>query len=356
LRSGFQNLALQGLDVLPPAIARVTAGFSALALGSPLMLGVLGAAAALSLAFKAIDSSATRAADNAVAATERMRTNIQAAAQHVDRDVFARRIAETEAQIRALRAAPLPAQRFREIQGAEGPVSIPVGSPAEERAAALAGLENTLRQLTIGLNIATDRGMEPLIRATRELDDALQDLIRDLRIPAGVGGLLTLAPGPAPVAERDPWAFLRVAEERRLRERERLFPDAAAEGALISRRSPFTPEFGVMAAGALMQGVAGGGGVGGFLGAAAGPVAMVNPLAGAIVGGIGGIFSLFDRSEEKRHRELVGKLERIANEVGLERVTVVFTGPDGHQTRKTLAELESGDAVERVPGPVGATG
>jgi len=50
------------------------------------------------------------------------------------------------------------------------------------------------------------------------------------------------------------------------------------------------------------------------------------------------------------------KLEKLAQEVGLERVTVVFTGPDGHQVRKTLAELESSDAVERVPVAVGASG
>jgi hypothetical protein len=50
------------------------------------------------------------------------------------------------------------------------------------------------------------------------------------------------------------------------------------------------------------------------------------------------------------------KLERMAREVGLERVTVVFTGPDGHQVRRSLAELEDSDAVERVPGPVGAQG
>jgi hypothetical protein len=116
-----------------------------------------------------------------------------------------------------------------------------------------------------------------------------------------------------------------------------------------------TPEFAIMSSMAMMQG-AQMGGIGGFLGAAAGPAAAINPLAGAIVGGLGGIFSMFDKSEERRHKELVDKLERLANEVGLERVTVVFTGPDGHQVRKSLADLESSDAVSRVPGPVGATG
>jgi hypothetical protein len=115
-----------------------------------------------------------------------------------------------------------------------------------------------------------------------------------------------------------------------------------------------TPEFAIMSSMALLQGAQGG--AAGLFGAASGPLAMINPLAGAISAGLGGIFSLFDNSEEKRHRELLRTIEKLGEEVGLDRVTVVFTGPDGHQVRKALSELEEGDAVERVPGPVGAGG
>ena len=109
------------------------------------------------------------------------------------------------------------------------------------------------------------------------------------------------------------------------------------------------------------------GGGAGFAGAffpgAAGLAAAlpgVGPFAGAgiqLVGGLlGNLFSGIETSAERRHREHMEKLEKLAQEVGLERVTVVFTGPDGHQVRKTLAELESSDAVERVPVAVGASG
>lgn len=104
------------------------------------------------------------------------------------------------------------------------------------------------------------------------------------------------------------------------------------------------------------------GGVGALASAGAGVQGISKGLGSALslVGfagsALGGIFSLFDNSEERRHKELLAKLDAVAEEVGLERVTVVFTGPDGHQVRKSLAELESGDAVERVPGPAGATG
>lgn len=126
-------------------------------------------------------------------------------------------------------------------------------------------------------------------------------------------------------------------------------PDTASKAGF-----KMTPEFAIMSSMALLQGAQGG--PAGLFGAAAGPVAMINPLAGAITAGIGGIFSLFDNSEERRHRALMDKLDKLGQEVGLDRVTVVFTGPDGHQIRKSLAELEEGDAVERVPGPVGAGG
>lgn len=83
---------------------------------------------------------------------------------------------------------------------------------------------------------------------------------------------------------------------------------------------------------------------------------MINPLAGMITAGLGTVFSLFNNDEERRHRQLVDAVQKLGKEVGLDRVTIVFTGPDGHQIRRSLAELEEGDAVERVPGPVGATG
>jgi hypothetical protein len=104
------------------------------------------------------------------------------------------------------------------------------------------------------------------------------------------------------------------------------------------------------------------GGLGGILSGAAGLGGISKGLAGVLgpVGfgltALGGVFGLFDNNEERRHRELVRTIERMGQEVGLDRVTVVFTGPDGHQVRRSLAELEESDAVERVPGPVGAGG
>lgn len=108
-------------------------------------------------------------------------------------------------------------------------------------------------------------------------------------------------------------------------------------------------------AGGLAQGGTGAGGVlqtaGGLLGLAKG----VNPIIGALIGGLGSVFSAFDKSEEKRHRELVRAVNRIADERGLQRVTNVFVGPGGN-LQDTLRELEDRDAVIRVSNTPGATG
>jgi len=79
-------------------------------------------------------------------------------------------------------------------------------------------------------------------------------------------------------------------------------------------------------------------------------------VPGAVLSGLGGIFSLFDRSEDRRTDRIVQAIDRMAKEVGLERVSVVFTGPDGHEIRRALSELESSDAVQRIPAPAGAAG
>lgn len=99
-----------------------------------------------------------------------------------------------------------------------------------------------------------------------------------------------------------------------------------------------------------------GGGVGGFLqgvGGILGLIPGVSPLIGA---GIGGLGTIIAASADRSANKIVAAIDRMAKEVGLERVTVVFTGPDGHEIRKTLSELEDSDGVVRVAGPAGANG
>lgn len=118
----------------------------------------------------------------------------------------------------------------------------------------------------------------------------------------------------------------------------------------------------VSAVSGAIQAVMGGGGIGSVVsgaGSILSALSIQNPgllVPGVILSGLGGIFSAFDNAEERRHRELKSTIEKLGQEVGLDRVTVVFTGADGHQIRRTLAQLEDSDGVERIPSSAGARG
>ena len=233
-----------------------------------------------------------------------------------------------------------------------------IGLPLDEAARKQAewkGLVGEAVEEYVRLAVAIDKGTRALQEAKLASAAFLEDLksraltgfefqLGGLRRPQGFNVPGFNAPPTPPVRflPRDPFAGISTHFGR---------------GTTPAQPKPgfkVTPEFAIMSSMALLQGAQGG--AAGLFGAAAGPLAMINPLAGAISAGIGGIFSLFDNSEEKRHRELLRAVEKLGEEVGLDRVTVVFTGPDGHQVRRSLAELEESDAVERVPGPAGATG
>lgn len=118
----------------------------------------------------------------------------------------------------------------------------------------------------------------------------------------------------------------------------------------------------VSAVSGAIQAVMGGGGIGSVVsgaGSILSALSIQHPgllVPGVILSGLGGIFSAFDNAEERRHRELKSTIEKLGQEVGLDRVTVVFTGADGHQIRRTLAQLEDSDGVERIPSSAGARG
>ncbi len=111
----------------------------------------------------------------------------------------------------------------------------------------------------------------------------------------------------------------------------------------------------------VISSLAAGGGLPGLLQGAGGIVGLLatkNPallIPGAIIQGIGSIFSVFDRSEERRHRENIDVLRRIAREVGLERQTFIVVDGNGNVLQE-LHRLEEHDAVTRVPAAVGARG
>lgn len=355
MQFGLQALAFQAAGI-PGPVGRAVSAIGMLGAGSFTTLAVVAGIGAIALAYKL----AAKEANDLIVSTERLNTSYRDIVAGGRPLVLLQNRIQTALQQQTEAQAKLDRLRqtvgMGKTRGSPGEIAL-----AETNVEAATRVVIALRQLRPEMvaaaqlvTITFQQGAAQLARG-----GVFQALRARLEAPAfgaaglGLGGTpLSFANirGNVPRFVPDPLA------PEQFPPREFFISDLVKEGG--KTRQPgfkMTPEFAIMSSMALLQG-AQGGGVGGFLGAAAGPVSMINPLAGAITAGVGGIFSLFDRSEERRHRELVDKLERIANEVGLERVTVVFTGPDGHQVRKSLAELESGDAVERVPGPVGATG
>src|SRR5439155_20437471 len=93
-------------------------------------------------------------ADNVVAAAERMARVHAAAIARMTGDeggaglvLLRRRLEEAQRAYHELESAALPAQRFRtEDLGRGESIAVPVGSPAEDRAAALKVVDDVVRQ------------------------------------------------------------------------------------------------------------------------------------------------------------------------------------------------------------------
>lgn len=343
LRTGLEQLAQQATGLTGP-LGKVVTSLGLLGAGGAVTVGVLAGVGAIALVYQGLtrDSrEAQQATDALIISLNRLGTQAQLTAARIK--LGRAQTATTEGQ----GLGGVFQQFLSDISGGMFGVSGP--EQIQRRLRAVTAATNELAGAQQIAAVAVRRHNEELAKHA-ELLSRLARLGQFQRGPLGTVRLGPLTPARPPAEQ----IILRFGDRRRP-----INPDDIPRAPDFSvspgeDRFRLTPEFAIMSAMALLQGAQGG--AAGLFGAAAGPLAMVNPLAGAISSAVGGIFSLFDNSEERRHRKLVDTIKQMGKEVGLERVTVVFTGPDGHQIRKSLAELEEGDAVERVPGPVGAGG
>lgn len=86
--------------------------------------------------------------------------------------------------------------------------------------------------------------------------------------------------------------------------------------------------------------------------AAAGPLGWAGFGLSALSTG----FGLLSRNADKNADRIVKAIERREAAIFEQNASIIVIGPDGHATRRALAQLEDSDAVERIPGPVGARG
>jgi hypothetical protein len=345
LNNSLQQLAFQTASI-PGPMGRAASAIGVLGLGmGPVFLAV-AALGALALVWKEVSAAATLAVDNVVAAAERMRRNIGAAAQGAGPGVFQAALDQAQAQLAVLKVSPLGPQRM-----VSGPMMAPVslGTPEEDRAAEIATLETSIRQLTVGLNASRRRVETPDFLRNRAQAALEADVL------GGLGGGQTNPFLKAIVPQIVNEMVGGGGKQSFTGEKVQTFMDPLqmldkTGGKARTPGFQFSPEFGVMSAAALMQGVQGG--PGGLFGAAAGPLAMVNPLAGAISSAVGGLFSLFDgkdeereRAAERRHQELIGVLHE-----GPMRATIILDAASEEQGMYDLRRQERLGGEPRLGG------
>lgn len=368
LKSGMQSLALEGLGALPGPLARVATGLGVLTIGSPLMLGVLAASAAVGMALTKMGDDGQAAADNAVAGMERIRKNLDTFVQsHGNLDEGSQGIALLEARIaRARELLALQQESQKQpgglsaadvLSGKFGANGI-VGAASQENIAATV---NYINQLTVAL-ANLNRTMDTLI-ATRNSEDARKffTVQRWMHAPVNFPSF-----GPTSRAgKKDPFVFgpgsnsgipgqdaateamrqrstglaeslitvpTRVAQAQQLLnvalEQGWITTQQRAEAEVVlqqqlERSQKGVKNFGVALAGAVASAVmalAHAHGPAGFTGAAASGAgsilatyALKNPslaMPAAVLQGLGGIFSLFDNSQDKRQAEAERAAER----------------------------------------------
>lgn len=302
LNNSLQQLAFQASGI-PGPLGKAASAIGVLGLGSGPVFLAVAALGALALVWKEVDAAATLAADNVTAAADRMRRNLTAAASNAAPDVFRTAIEAKEAELAVLQRSPLGPQRFIT---APGQAPLPVGDPASDRQAEIDKLETFIRQLNVSLGAAVRRTGEVDFGDPSVLDIPTNRFLkgrgRAREKGAFFAGKTMLLDEDGLLAEKVPGAGFMMD------------PLQLLDGKNGKPRTPgrrLGAEFGVMSAMALMQG-AESGTAGGMISAAAGPLAMINPLAGAIASGVGGIFSsIFGKSdrereanEQRRHEEL----------------------------------------------------
>lgn len=321
LNASIQQLSFHAAGI-PGAVGKAASAIAVLGIGGGPVLLAVAAIGALAMAF----DHAAKKAEELEVANRSLRDFQQGHIQMLAGIAPEGQLTPVEqiASLRIRRARALEAIKAL-TPTAFGAVRLPFGTDptevartASQRIDTLTGevaqFDRAIATLAVTINDAAQKAkLAAIIFAQNEIAlerggvyQALRSGFQAGRFGVESGGALGL---PAPAGPT--FANIRGNQPR-------FVPGASGAGAGLP------PEFYAMAGLALIQGVQSGS-VGGMLGAASGPLAMINPLAGVITGTLGTLFSAFEgretereRQEERRHKELIGVLHE-----GPMRVTVL---------------------------------
>lgn len=370
LKSGLQTLAFEGLGALPGPLARITTGLGALTLGSPIVLGILGALGAINLATDALAKSTAAASKEneeflrsleAIGPHARM-IGLQMRAREIEDQITARQQAfQTQDRFGRRTVAPFDPELIR-LQQELAKLNIEISNAADAAAKAAKSINDARLKLitatgptefTEGVPGLTSRHA-PLLGLIRK-SDPLGDLLDQAQhFLEGAGFQEALADLNRETDEqvRNIKELLKGYEDaRRASQQFRIALASAITGAVFGLANAHGPAG--FAGGALS-------GAGGILSA----LATKNPalgLPGLILTGLGGVFSLFDHSEDRRAAEAEANNERRHRELlqamaDSEPIIVpvragAFTDP--REMDELAAAIQDARARRVLPGGVG---
>ena len=316
LRGGLQSLAFQATGVSGP-IGKITTGLLTLGAGSAAVIGVVAGMALIAGAWKLATAEINKynkATEDAIALGHSLLNSAHDAA-------VAQR-AQISGQLTDARAA-LGRALNPPRQVAKG------GSfPGVVDETEVTRLNTQISQLTFNLGLAqrnVDRATESLRnqnKVAKDTADSFRELAAEVKkysqllketlqaaaLQAIVGGPATIAPfgfpsagftGKVPSITKSPDELTKA-----LIDLDTALADTADAAQLTAARM-------IQAFAGLAATLVSGGSAGGFLAGLGGIIGVVNPIAGAIVGGLGSILLASESNEERRHQELLAALEPV---------------------------------------------
>jgi len=324
LRGAFEQLAIQAAGI-PGPVGKAVSAIGMLGIGSTVTVGVLAGVGAIAAAYKL----AAKTANDLQTSTDNLNKSY--------RDIIANGnpLVALQNKIQDATAAQTAAFEEYDRLRTKGPFGKTRGSPGEIQLAfnnweaasrVVSGLQGLMPEAVRAaqlIKIEFEQAAQALARASRTGPGA-GSAIPHRFLPPGFGS--SYAPGPSPTT------FANIRSNM-----PRFVPEPGTEyieptwtkylsKAIKKGETGFklTPEFAAMAGLSLLQG-AQGGTTSSFLGAAATPIAMINPLAGIFTQGFSLIAGIFERhhtererNEERRKNELIAAIHegpvRVSNE------------------------------------------
>lgn len=360
---GARSLAFEAAGLQGP-LGRIAAGLLQLGGGSALVLGVVAGVGAIALAYRALTADSRAAAEEqAKLRDELVRTAAQRAAGLIpETQQIGSNVATARAELARLnreRSAVVLALSKAGGAGSQQDIELGISDKLRKIDEDRAKFSATINQNRRAAVPAAEREADASERSARaareealaraqinlERDIALGRLRTVLPLLGGGTGLPKLEGGLGPAFKPEKFAPREFFVQDLVKEAGKVRPPAPDPARLAAEA--------VALLGAMKQG-----GIGNILGGVGGGLSALSGLKGlgglepfGIIGtALGGVFNLFDNSEERRHKELVKALTDLRPIMEATRAAVYLVDSRTGETRQlqyAIGRREDRDAIDR---------